>query len=69
VGKNCVSLVDPEEIALGREQTLDLLRELFRKNGGSPFEIVGHYGSHLTEDQVIKLREWLLSLRRLTKAA
>jgi hypothetical protein len=69
VGTNCISLVDPVEIALGREQTLDMLREIFKQNGGSPFEIVGHYGSKLTEDQVIKLREWLLSLKKATKAA
>ena len=64
VGIDCISLVDPAEITLGREQTLDVLRELFKKNGGSPFDIVGHYGSNLTEDQVIKLREWLLSLKK-----
>jgi hypothetical protein len=69
VGTHCVSLIDPAEVALGREQTLDMLRELFKKNGGSPFEIVGHYGSTLTEDQVAKLREWLLSLKVVTKAA
>jgi hypothetical protein len=27
VGTDCISLVDPVEIALGREQTLDMLRE------------------------------------------
>lgn len=69
VGTNCISLVTPTEIALGREQTLDVLREIFKKNGGSPFEIVGHYGSKLDEDQVVKLREWLLSLKKATKAA
>jgi hypothetical protein len=69
VGTNCISLIDPAEIALGREQTLDVLREIFKKNGGSPFEIVGHYGSALNEDQVAKLREWLLSLKKVTKAA
>lgn len=69
VGTDYISLVDPAEIALGREQTLDVLREIFNKNGGSPFEIVGHYGSKLTEGQVIKLREWLLSLKKVTKAA
>lgn len=51
VGTNCISMVDPAEIALAREQTLDVLREIFKKNGGSPFKIVGHYGSKLTEDQ------------------
>lgn len=69
VGTDCISLIDPAEIALGREQTLDVLREIFKKNGGSPFEIVGHYGSTLNEDQVTKLREWLLSLKKATKAA
>ena len=69
VGTNCISLVNPKEIALGREQTLDVLREIFKKNGGSPCEIVGHYGSKLTEDQVHKLREWLLSLKKVIKAA
>jgi hypothetical protein len=69
VGTDCISLVDPVEIALGREQTLDVLRETFKKDGGSPFEIVGHYGSTLTEDQVNKLREWLLALQKVTKAA
>jgi len=69
VGTDCVSLVEPVEIALGREQTLDVLRDIFEKNGGSPFEIVGRYGSTLTEDQVIKLRKWLLSLKKVTKAA
>lgn len=64
VGTNCIALVGPEEIALGREQTLDALREILKKNGGSPFEIVGHYGSQLTEEQVHQLRKWLLSLKK-----
>ena len=34
VGTNCISLVDPAEIALGREETLDVLREIFKKPGG-----------------------------------
>ena len=62
VGANSIALVKPKEIALGREQALDALREILKKNGGSPWEIVGHYGSQLTEEQVHQLREWLLSL-------
>ncbi len=37
VGTNSIALVTPEEIALGREQTLDALREILKKNGGSPW--------------------------------
>jgi len=69
VGTNSVALVRPKEIALGREQTLDALREILKRNGGSPWEVVGHYGSQLTEEQVHQLREWLLSLRKAAKAA
>ncbi len=69
VGTNSIALVKPNEIALGREQTLDVLREILKKNGGSPWEIVGHYGSQLTEEQVHQLRAWLLSLRKAAKAA
>jgi len=69
VGTNSIALIKPEEIALGREQTLDLLRKIFNKDGGSPWEIVGHYGSQLTDEQVRQLREWLMSLMRATKAA
>jgi hypothetical protein len=64
VGTNCIALDKPEEIALGREQTLDVLREVLKKNGQSPFDIVGHYGSQLTDEQVRQLREWLLSLKK-----
>lgn len=69
VGTNCVALVEPEEVALGREQTLDALREILKKGGGSPWEIVGHYGSRLTEKQVQELRDWLLSLKKPNEAA
>ncbi len=69
VGTNSIALANPEEIALGRERTLDALREIFKKNGGSPYEIVGHYGSQLTEEQIHKLRQWLLSIKRAAKAA
>jgi hypothetical protein len=69
VGTNGIALIKPAEIALGREQTLDALREILKKNGGSPWEIVGHYGSQLTEKQVHQLREWLRSIRKSAKAA
>lgn len=69
VGGNSIALVKAKEIALGREQTLDALREILKKNGGSPWEIVGHYGSQLTEEQVNQIREWLLSIRKVAKAA
>jgi hypothetical protein len=65
VGTNEICVRMPEEIALAREQTLEVLRELFGKiEGKSPWDIVGHWGSDLTGAQVLRLREWLDSLKR-----
>ncbi|WP_155253296.1 hypothetical protein [Bradyrhizobium japonicum] len=69
VGTNPIALITPGEISLGREQTLDVLRDIFKKNGASPWDIVGHYGAQLTEEQVKQLHAWLLSLKRVAKAA
>lgn len=63
IGTNLISLATDDEIAKGRQQTLEALREIFRKNGKSPIEIVGRWGAALTEDQVDLLRTWLRSLK------
>lgn len=64
VGGDPICLDTPKEILLGREETLDALRDIFKKKGDSPFEIVGRYGSLLTEEQVEGLREWLESIKK-----
>jgi hypothetical protein len=67
VGTNKICMEVPEEIALAREQTLEMLRELFsRQDGKSPWDIVGHWGSDLTNQQIFRLREWLQSLKTRT---
>jgi hypothetical protein len=66
VGTNEICMEMPEEIAIAREQTLEMLREVFAKNGQSPFDVVGHWGSDLTDAQVFRLREWLQSLKTRT---
>jgi hypothetical protein len=64
IGKNPIVLVTPEEIARGREQTLEVLCEILKKHGKSPIDLVGRWGCKLTEDQVIQLRAWLRSLKQ-----
>jgi len=64
IGTNPIILSAPNEIALGREQTLDALQEILKKKGKSPFEIVGRFGTKLTEKQVIQLREWLEAIKK-----
>ncbi len=65
VGTNGISMETPEEIALAREQTLEMLRDIFdKKQASSPWGVVGHLGLDLTETQVFRLREWLMSLKK-----
>lgn len=65
VGTNEIRMETLEEIALAREQTLEMLRALFGKNG-TPKDIVGRFGSDLTDAQIFRLREWLQSMKSRT---
>src|SRR5436190_3271813 len=64
VGTNLVSLVTPFEINEGRRQTLEALRDILHKGGDSAVEVVGRWGTHLTEEQVLQLRNWLHRIKR-----
>jgi hypothetical protein len=64
IGTNPLVLTTPEEIAEGREQTLDALRDILHKKGKSPFEVVGRFGTKLTDKQVLQFREWLAALKK-----
>jgi hypothetical protein len=67
LGTNPISLVTPAEITEGRKQTLDALRDILQKKGKSPFEVVGRFGTTLTDQQVLGLREWLEAIKRAAK--
>jgi hypothetical protein len=67
VGTNLISLTTQDEISEGRRQTLDALRDILQKKGDSPFDIVGRFGTRLTEKQVIQLREWLEALKKASR--
>lgn len=62
VGKNTIALTAPDEIARGRAETVDVLREIMRKPGRAPINIIGR-GSKLTEEQALQLRDWLYSVK------
>ena len=47
---------------------MDALREILKQNGDSPFEVVGRYGTLLTEDQIMDLRKWLNSVKKRADA-
>jgi len=58
VGCNPIVLATPEEIAVGRARTLEILREVFDLRGDSIRELIGRHRT-LTERQIIKLRSLL----------
>ena len=64
IGTSLIALTTPDEIAEGRKQTLDALRGILHKEGMSPFEVVGRFGTKLNENQVMELREWLETIKR-----
>lgn len=63
VGTNLLCLSSPDEIAKGRQQTLQALQDILHKPGKSPVEVVGRWGTKLTEKQILQLRDWLGSLK------
>lgn len=62
VGKNPIVLSESTEVEKGREGILEILKTLFNKDGKMPRNIVGRM-RHLNEEQVEKLKAWLLSLK------
>ena len=53
----------PEEIAEGRRQTVEALCDILHKTGKTPVELVGRWGTKLTEEQIIQLRDWMKALK------
>ena len=64
IGTNPIVLRTPSEISEGRRQTLEALRDILHKKGKTPFEVVGRFGTQLTDQQVIQLRDWLEAIKR-----
>jgi hypothetical protein len=63
VGTNLISVTRPEEIAEGRRQTVEALCDILHKTGKTPVELVGRWGTKLTEEQIIQLRDWMKALK------
>ena len=61
LGKNPITLRSELEVAKGREQTMEILRELFKKDGEIPRDVIGRC-SRMSADQI---NELLFRLRLL----
>ena len=66
LGKNHIALQTSPEIAQGRAETLEVLQEILRKKGNSAIQLLGRWGTLLTEAQVLRLRAWLARIKRGT---
>jgi hypothetical protein len=64
IGRDLLALRTPSEIALGRNETLDALREILKRNGKTPFEVIGRFGKKIDEDQIARFREWMADVKR-----
>ena len=64
IGKNLIALRTPNEVLLGRKETLEALQDILEKDGRKPIDLVGRWGKRLTEKQVVRLRDWLSSIAR-----
>jgi len=66
VGTNPIALLTLEEIAQGRDWTLEILREVFDVKGNSIREIMGR-GRNLTEKQILMLRAHLNEVKKMVR--
>ena len=64
VGRNLLSLTTIEEIAEGRDQTLDMLQEILGCVGPTAISMVHRSGKRMTARQVHAMRSWLTSIKQ-----
>jgi hypothetical protein len=66
VGCNPIALVTLEEIAEGRQRTLEILRDVFDLKGNSIRDLMGR-NRNLSEKQVLKLRAHLEAIKNMAR--
>jgi hypothetical protein len=63
VGQGPISLDQPHEVDIARDQTLEVLRRIFQQKGKQVSDIVGRWRK-LNPDQIEEILLWLRSLKR-----
>lgn len=61
VGRDPVVLTTPLQFKAAREETMDILLDVFEKDGKKPFDIIGRHRK-MNEHQVEQVRTWLKNL-------
>ena len=63
VGDQFLKLVTPAEVALGRDQTLNLISELRKKQGNRIIDVMGR-SANLAEPEVERMLQWLRTVKQ-----
>jgi len=61
VGRDPVVLTTPQQFKAAREETMEMLSDVFGKKGKKPFEVIGRHRK-MDERQIEQVRDWLKSL-------
>lgn len=64
IGEKEIILRSDEEIEKGRKETMEVLRDVFKKSGEKPFDILGRGARKVDEVQVSELKNWLNSIKQ-----
>lgn len=64
IGKNPVEIAAPKAIEIAREETVNVLSDIFEKGGKTPYEIMGRWRK-LNDRQIAKLIDWMNSVNSL----
>jgi hypothetical protein len=63
VGGKPVHLKAPQEVAIGRRQTVPVLSKIFHRSGTTPFDIIGRW-RRLDSDQIEMVLSWLRKIKK-----
>lgn len=63
VGRDPIVLETPVQFDKARKQTLEVLRQLFGKDGDRVFDVIGRH-RRMDEDQVKRLLNWMQSIKQ-----
>ena len=66
LGRNTLSFETPEEIVRARDETLDILSEIFEKRGEKVYDIIGCW-RRLDEAQIASILTWIQAVKNSMK--
>lgn len=63
IGKKPLVIETPQEVTIARDETLEILKDIFKRRGKKVADILARW-RRLDSAQIDELREWLLSVKK-----